>query len=107
MILFSELSTKLVLGVVRKMLAEGIATVEVRPEAFEEYNERVDATNATRAWGFSTVNSWYKNSKGRVTQNYPFSIFEYWQRTDTIDEAAFDWGVAAEPHDPSLQIAAE
>ena len=92
MILFSELSAKLVLGVVHKMLAEDVATVEVRPDAFEEYNERVDATNATRAWGFSAVNSWYKNSKGRVTQNYPFSIFEYWQRTAAIDEAAFRWG---------------
>ena len=92
MVLFSELSAKLVLGVVHKMLAEDVATVEVQPDAFEEYNERVDATNATRAWGFSAVNSWYKNSKGRVTQNYPFSIFEYWQRTAALDETAFRWG---------------
>ena len=105
MILFSELSTKLVLGVVQKLLVEDLATVEVRPDAFEEYNERVDATNATRAWGFSAVNSWYKNSKGRVTQNYPFSIFEYWQRTAALDEAAFDWSAAGD--DEALPVAAE
>ena len=33
------------------------------------------------AWGASTVNAWYKNAKGRVTQNWPFSLLEYWQRT--------------------------
>lgn len=92
MILFSELSTKLLMGVLHKMLDGGYATVEVRQNVFEEYNARVDATNSTRAWGFSTVNSWYKNSKGRVTQNYPFSIFEYWHRTSRLEEDAFVWG---------------
>lgn len=91
MILFSELSTRLLLETVRRMLAKDCRKVEVRDDAFEDYNARVDATNATRAWGFSSVNSWYKNSKGRVTQNYPFSIFEYWQRTASLDEAAFVW----------------
>ena len=92
MILFSELSTKLLLGILHRMLADEHVTVEVRQDVFEEYNERVDATNAVRAWGFSSVNSWYKNSKGRVTQNYPFSIFEYWHRTSRLEEDAFHWG---------------
>lgn len=91
MILFSELSTKLILEIVRKMLVDERAAVEVREDVFEEYNRRVDATNAVRAWGFSSVGSWYKNSKGRVTQNYPFSIFEYWHRTSELEEDAFRW----------------
>ena len=33
------------------------------------------------AWGASTVNTWYKNAKGRVTQNWPYSLLEYWERT--------------------------
>ena len=33
------------------------------------------------AWGASTVNSWYKNEHGRVAQNWPFTLLEYWQRT--------------------------
>jgi 4-hydroxyacetophenone monooxygenase len=33
------------------------------------------------AWGWSPVNSWYKNSKGRVAQNWPFTLLEYWDRT--------------------------
>ncbi|CAN5260143.1 NAD(P)/FAD-dependent oxidoreductase [soil metagenome] len=91
MILFSELSVKYILEAVRKLLVNEHSAFEVRQDIFDDYNNRVDETNATRAWGFSDVSSWYKNSKGRVTQNYPFSIFEYWQRTSQVDDSAFDW----------------
>ncbi len=33
------------------------------------------------AWGVSSVNSWYKNRAGRVTQNWPFSLLEFWEQT--------------------------
>jgi 4-hydroxyacetophenone monooxygenase len=33
------------------------------------------------AWGWSDVNSWYKNEHGRVAQNWPFTLLEYWERT--------------------------
>jgi 4-hydroxyacetophenone monooxygenase len=33
------------------------------------------------AWGFSKVTSWYKNERGRVAQNWPFSLLEFWQLT--------------------------
>ena len=33
------------------------------------------------AWGQSDVNSWYKSEHGRVAQNWPFTLLEYWQRT--------------------------
>jgi 4-hydroxyacetophenone monooxygenase len=42
------------------------------------------------AWGASTVNSWYKNSAGRVTQNWPFSLLEFWERTLKPDPADYE-----------------
>jgi 4-hydroxyacetophenone monooxygenase len=53
----------------------------VRKDFHDEFNERVDAENRRMAWGWSDVNSWYKNEHGRVTQNWPFTLLEYWQRT--------------------------
>jgi 4-hydroxyacetophenone monooxygenase len=85
-ILFSELSAKYVLNAVLALLESGKRSVDVTEEAFETYNARVDETNARRAWGYSSVNSWYKNKEGRVTQNYPFTISEYWQRTNRFDK---------------------
>ena len=33
------------------------------------------------AWGSPHVTSWYKNEAGRVTQNWPFPLVDYWQAT--------------------------
>ena len=55
--------------------------MRVRPEIHDEYNRAVDAANAKMAWGAASVNTWYKNASGRVTQNWPFSLLEFWQRT--------------------------
>ncbi len=41
------------------------------------------STPRTCAWrgASSTVNSWYKNASGRVAQNWPFPLLEFWKRT--------------------------
>ena len=41
------------------------------------------------AWGATTVNSWYRNRRGRVTQNWPFSLLDYWHRTRAPDPADY------------------
>jgi 4-hydroxyacetophenone monooxygenase len=88
-ILFSELSTKYILSAILSLLESQKGSLEVMSDAFEIYNARVDETNARRAWGYSSVNSWYKNKTGRVTQNYPFTIAEYWQRTNQFDADSY------------------
>jgi 4-hydroxyacetophenone monooxygenase len=37
------------------------------------------------AWGHPGVQSWYKNRRGKVVQNSPFSLEEYWARTHDLD----------------------
>jgi 4-hydroxyacetophenone monooxygenase len=84
-IYFSECEVQYLLDAVRLLLAGDHGSLDVRPEVYDEHNDRVDAANRTRAWGASEVNSWYKNESGRVTQNWPFSLLEFWQRTRAID----------------------
>ena len=50
----------------------------------------VGMLNAEMAWGASSVNSWYKNASGRVTQNWPFPLLEYWQLTQAPDPEDYD-----------------
>ena len=83
-VLWSEFAVTYVLDAVRLLLSSGACALDVTEEAYTRYSERVDEANAHRAWGFSKVNSWYKNSKGRVAQNYPFSSAELWQRTSKV-----------------------
>jgi 4-hydroxyacetophenone monooxygenase len=83
-VLWSEFAVTYTLDAVRLLLSSGAGALEVTERAYTRYNERVDAASLHRAWGFSKVSSWYKNSKGRVSQNYPFSSAELWQRTNKV-----------------------
>jgi 4-hydroxyacetophenone monooxygenase len=78
---FSECGVRYILGLLGLALAQGARAVDVRRDVHDAFNEAVDAENQRMAWGVSDVNSWYKNDRGRVAQNWPFTLLEYWQRT--------------------------
>ena len=80
-IYFSECEARYITESVRMLLATGAGAMNVRVDVHDAYNQKVDAANASMAWGAASVNTWYKNASGRVTQNWPFSLLEFWQRT--------------------------
>lgn len=80
-IFFSECEARYILECVRTMLVENLDSLEVRREIHDSFNERVDHGNRQMSWGVATVNSWYRNSKGRIAQNWPFSLLEFWELT--------------------------
>jgi 4-hydroxyacetophenone monooxygenase len=84
-IYFSECEVTYLLDAVRLLLAGDHRTIEVRGDVHDAYNAEVDAANEMMAWGASSVSSWYKNAKGRVSQNWPFSLLEFWRRTRAVD----------------------
>jgi 4-hydroxyacetophenone monooxygenase len=88
-IFFSECEIRYVLGCIKLLLQEGRAALDCKAEVHEAYNRQVDAGNANMAWGAPNVSSWYKNEKGRVTQNWPFSLLEFWTRTREPDPADY------------------
>jgi 4-hydroxyacetophenone monooxygenase len=88
-IFFSECSAHYIVGCIESLLRSGQRALEVRRETHELYNQRVDAENARMAWGAPTVSSWYKNNKGRVSQNWPFALIEYWRATRAPDPNDF------------------
>ena len=74
-----------VMSLVRQMLASGVRQVEVKVDIHDAYNAKVDATHAGMVWTYPGVETYYKNSKGRVVVNNPFRILEFWQMTETAD----------------------
>ena len=88
-IFFSECSVRYILGALELLAETGSKTLEVRQEVHDAFNARVDAMNARMAWGAPQVSSWYKNDKGRVSQNWPFPLVDYWQATLQPDPADF------------------
>lgn len=88
-IYFSECEVHYTLAMIEMLLRTGAASADCRQDVHDRYNERVDAGNLKMAWGVSTVNSWYKAESGRVAQNWPFSLLEYWEQTRAPDPADY------------------
>lgn len=80
-IYFSECEVQYIMGCLKMLLEKGYKAMDCKKDVHDAYNERIDKGNLQRVWGVSKVNSWYKNEKGRVAQNWPFNLIEYWQQT--------------------------
>ena len=78
---FSECGVRYIMECLRLVLASGHRALDVRRDVHDRFNEEVDAENRRMAWGASDVNTWYKNASGRISQNWPFTLLRYWQRT--------------------------
>ena len=57
------------------------AVAEEKLAAVAASEDKVDEGNKLMAWGSPNVTSWYKNEAGRVTQNWPFALVDYWRAT--------------------------
>ena len=69
-----------ILQAVRVLAVEGRRWVDVRAEAQEASNARLDAELARTVWA-GDCHSWYKDAAGRITNNWSSYTFRYWQRT--------------------------
>jgi len=88
-IFFSECSVRYILGCLKLMAQTGMAAMEPRREVHDAFNIKVDQGNSLMAWGAPQVTSWYKNEKGRVSQNWPFALVDYWRATLAPDPKDF------------------
>lgn len=88
-IFFSECAIRHIMGSIKLLLEGGWRAIEVKPEVHDAFNARVDDANSRMAWGAPAVSSWYKNARGRVSQNWPFALVDYWNATRAPDPADF------------------
>ena len=87
-IFFSECEVRYILGCLAMSMAHDNAALNVRRSVHDDYNQWIDTGNLGMAWGQSGVNTWYKNARGHITQNWPFTPLEFWKQTraPTADE---------------------
>ena len=88
-IFFSECSVRYIVGALKLLAETGSRAMEPKPAVHDEFNVRVDEANKGWAWGSPHVTSWYKNEKGRVSQNWPFALVDYWRATLAPDPKDF------------------
>ena len=63
------------------LLRSNASAIEVKKDVHDAFNVKVDASNQLMAWGVPQVTSWYKNARGRVSQNWPYPLVDYWSAT--------------------------
>ncbi len=90
-IFFSECEVRYILGCIKLLFDRGDRALDCRQSVHDAYNRGVDEANNRMAWGISRSNTWYRNEKGRVTQNWPFSLLEFWKRTRAPDAADYEF----------------
>jgi len=79
----AECAIEYTMECLRVILEKDVKALECHEQACQAFSDEIDAANARMAWGASSVSSWYKNEKGRVSQNWPHSVLRYWQLTRT------------------------
>jgi 4-hydroxyacetophenone monooxygenase len=80
-IFHSECQVRYIMACIKVLMERRLSTMECRQEVCDEYVERMNAAHARLVWSHPGMNSWYKNSKGRVTTTSPWRLLDYWRWT--------------------------
>jgi cation diffusion facilitator CzcD-associated flavoprotein CzcO len=70
-----------VAGALRHMRTQGVATIEVRPEAQRSYNDELQRRLQGTVWNSGGCRSWYLDRNGRNSTLWPGSTWTFRQRT--------------------------
>jgi cation diffusion facilitator CzcD-associated flavoprotein CzcO len=76
-----------VMDAIQWLIRDDLKSIDLRPEVMESFNEQLQRDLATTSWA-AAPDSWYKDG-GRITNNWPYSTFEYWRRTRALVHAEY------------------
>ena len=82
---FGECQARYIVDVIAAMVTGGYGSVEVRRDVHDEYNRRVDEAHSRMIWSHPGMDTWYRNSKGRVVTNSPWRVVDFWNLTRNVD----------------------
>lgn len=68
-----------------KMIEDDIASADVKPEAAAAYRDAVDTEHNSLVWTAEGLDSYYRNSRGRVTSANPWRMVDFWTKTKRAD----------------------
>jgi 4-hydroxyacetophenone monooxygenase len=80
-IFMAECQVNYVVDMLKLMMQNGHAAVEIRKEVHDRYNDHLDEELRKLAWSNPSIPSWYKNAEGRIVANQPWRLVDYWRLT--------------------------
>lgn len=81
-----ECQVSYVLRALQAMVENGYASIEVRADVHDRYNEQVDQMHQNMVWTHPGVKSWYKNKDNRVTMTSPWRLVDFWHITHEFED---------------------
>jgi cation diffusion facilitator CzcD-associated flavoprotein CzcO len=77
-------------GALEAMRRRGATRIEVRRDAYDAYNEHVQARLEGTVWNTGGCSSWYIDRNGRNSTIWPDFTWRFWQQTRRFDEPAYE-----------------
>jgi cation diffusion facilitator CzcD-associated flavoprotein CzcO len=84
-----ECQANYILDCLRRMDRNSIDAIDLRRDAMDEFDARVQRELADTVWA-TTGKSWYKTDTGRITNNWSRSTISYWWRTRRADLSKYE-----------------
>jgi hypothetical protein len=85
-----EAQIQYVAEALRAMRERGVSTLEVRREAVEAYDARIQERLAGSVWNTGGCASWYLDDEGRNSVIWPGFTWPFKRRTLAFDPAAYE-----------------
>ncbi|WP_426570889.1 flavin-containing monooxygenase [Aquihabitans sp. McL0605] len=91
LIFHSECQVRYVMGCIEALLGGEERAIEVRQEAHDEYNVRLQARMKEMVWSHPSIKtSWYRNDEGDIYILSPWRLVDYWAWTKAPDLQDFE-----------------
>lgn len=91
----AEMQVRYIVDLLRKMVTQGIGAVECRQDVHDQYNERVDRAHENMVWTHPGMETYYRNTRGRVVVNSPHRNDTFYEMTRTANLEDF---IVEPPH---------
>lgn len=90
-IFHTECQVRYISTLIGQALSRDVQQIQCSQSAFDSYNNQVDDAHERMIWTHSGMDTWYRNSKGRVVTNSPWRLVDYWNmtRAPDVDDAVF------------------
>ncbi len=85
-----EMQINYIMDLMGKMLDRDLGVVSVREDVHDAYNAKVEAAHENMVWTHPGMQTYYRNSQGRVTVNFPFRNVDLFDMTRQADLDGYD-----------------
>lgn len=85
-----EMQVRYIMDLLRQMLERGLGTVECRQDVHDAYNDKMDAAHANMVWNHAGMQTYYRNSRGRVVVNGAWRNASFYEMTRTAELSEYD-----------------